>query len=88
VPVGDALEKLARPGSDGLLRLEAATIITTSASDLSAHIHNRMPVILPEAAYDLWLDPTITDTKQLTNLLLPFPSAELKVESLESVPTP
>jgi putative SOS response-associated peptidase YedK len=46
-----------------------------------------MPVILPADTYDLWLDPTITDTKQLTNLLRPFPSGELKVEPIEKVPT-
>jgi len=88
VPEGDPLVRLARPASDGHPRLETATIITTSANELSAPIHDRMPVILPEAAYDLWLDPTITDTRQLTNLLQPFPSSELKVEPLECVPTP
>ena len=88
VPEGDPLERLARPGKDGHLRLETATIITTSANELSAHIHDRMPVILPASAHDLWLDPTIDDTKQLTHLLQPFPAGELKVEALESVPTP
>ena len=88
VPAGDPLEKLARPGHDGYPRLETATIITTSANELSAPIHDRMPVILPEEVYDLWLDPTITDTKQLANLLQPYPSSKLKVEPLERVPTP
>jgi putative SOS response-associated peptidase YedK len=88
VPAGDPLERLARPGHDGQLRLETGTIITTSANDLEPRIHDRMPVILPEEAYDLWLDPTITDTKQLTNLLQPFPAGELKVEAIESVPSP
>jgi putative SOS response-associated peptidase YedK len=87
VPVGDPLEQLARPGQDGQPRLETATIITTSANELSAHIHDRMPVILPADTHDLWLDPTITDTKQLTHLLQPFPSDELKVEPIEKVPT-
>ena len=88
VPEGDPLERLARPGNDGHPRLETATIITISANELSAHIHDRMPVILPEDAYDLWLNSAITDTKQLANLLQPFPSSEMKVEPLESVPTP
>jgi putative SOS response-associated peptidase YedK len=87
VPEGDPLERLARPGIDGHPRLETATIVTTSANELSAQIHDRMPVILPAEAYDLWLDPAITDTKQLTNLLQPFPSGELKVEPIEKVPT-
>ncbi len=37
--------------------LESATIVTTSANALLSGLHDRMPVILPPDAWDLWLDP-------------------------------
>jgi putative SOS response-associated peptidase YedK len=37
-------------------------------------IHNRMPVILPEDAYQNWLEPGEKDPAQLSSLLGPFPS--------------
>src|SRR3546814_19879362 len=35
--------------------LRSCTIITTSPHDVMAKIHDRMPVILPESAWDTWL---------------------------------
>ena len=32
-------------------------ILTTRANSVLEGIHDRMPVILPSGAYDLWLDP-------------------------------
>jgi putative SOS response-associated peptidase YedK len=40
------------PGQEAL---ETFTIITTGANELVAPIHDRMPVMLDPAAYDLWL---------------------------------
>jgi putative SOS response-associated peptidase YedK len=37
-------------------RVETFTIVTTEANAACAPIHNRMPVILDEPAFDLWLD--------------------------------
>lgn len=37
--------------------IESCTILTTDANDLTQPIHDRMPVILKPADYDLWLDP-------------------------------
>ena len=36
--------------------LETCTILTTTPNQLLADVHDRMPVILPAASYDLWLD--------------------------------
>jgi putative SOS response-associated peptidase YedK len=55
----------------------SCTIITTQPNSLLASIHNRMPVILPEAAYAQWLDPAEGDPKQLSALLLPYPAEEM-----------
>lgn len=52
----------------------SCTIITTNPNSLLADIHNRMPVILPPAAYELWLDPAERSPAQLDNLLKPYPA--------------
>jgi putative SOS response-associated peptidase YedK len=38
---------------------ETAAIITTDASPSIAHIHDRMPVIVPPETFDFWLDPKV-----------------------------
>ena len=35
--------------------------------------HERMPVIVPESAWDLWLDRTVTDPAAVADLLNPAP---------------
>ena len=59
--------------------LESCTIITTNSNDLTADIHDRMPVILSDDNYDLWLDPELQDKEPLLPLLEPYPSDEMKV---------
>ena len=51
----------------------SACIITTEPNDLMAGIHNRMPVILPRTAWDLWMDPA-SQTRELQPLLVPYPA--------------
>jgi putative SOS response-associated peptidase YedK len=38
---------------------ETAAIVTTTACRSIAHIHDRMPVIVPPEAFDFWLDPKV-----------------------------
>jgi len=52
----------------------SCTIITTDPNELMAEIHNRMPVILPPEAYELWLDPAERTPDQLNGLLKPYPA--------------
>lgn len=59
------------PASGG--QMETFTIITTEPNALLAPIHSRMPVILPEADYPIWLDPGVQDAAQLEGLLRPAP---------------
>ena len=63
-------------GDDGWLR--SCVIVTTSANELMAPIHNRMPVILPESAWEQWLDPEEHDVEALAKLLVPADSALLE----------
>ncbi|MEZ5216937.1 MAG: SOS response-associated peptidase [Ilumatobacteraceae bacterium] len=51
--------------------LHSCTLITTSANDTMAPIHDRMPVFLAESDWDRWLDPTFQDLDALTALLVP-----------------
>ena len=52
--------------------LETCTIITTEASRLVRELHNRMPVILPPHALQLWIDPS-QPVEVLERLLQPAP---------------
>ena len=89
VPDDDPLfDKTAADAGAGQRRLESATLITTTANELSAPIHDRMPVILHPDHYDLWLNPTTKDLSRLQSLLRPYPSDDLKVEPVESIHTP
>lgn len=67
-------ERWERPGVQAI---ESCTVITTDANDLLQDLHDRMPVILPEDAYDRWLDPTQDDQAELSAMLVPFPPNEL-----------
>ena len=48
------------------------TIITTQPTVNLRPIHDRMPVILGPDAEEIWLDPDVTDPKELTPLLHPY----------------
>ncbi len=52
----------------------SCTIITTEPNEMMKGIHNRMPVILPEDAYQSWLDPAEKQPDQLSALLQPYPA--------------
>ena len=57
---------------------EVLLIPPTQPNDLMATIHNRMPVILPEKAYPLWLERGEAETQRLTGLLVPYTAGELQ----------
>lgn len=57
--------------------VRSCTIITTTANELMAPIHHRMPVIIRPDDEALWLDPAVTDRVVLQNLLVPYPAAEM-----------
>jgi putative SOS response-associated peptidase YedK len=59
--------------------LRTCTIVTTRANPLLDPIHERMPVVLPEGAWDTWLDTTNHDLPALEALLVPAPDEWLDV---------
>jgi len=61
--------------ADGWLR--SCVIVTTRANTLLRPVHDRMPVVLPESAWDRWLDPNADpdadELEALAQLLVPAP---------------
>lgn len=53
--------------------LETAAIVTTQANATLMPIHDRMPVIVPEAAFDLWLNTHAVDAETANALIVPAP---------------
>ena len=48
-------------------------------------IHNRMPVILPPDAYEIWLQPgEAADRKGLADLLVPYPDTEMNAYAVST----
>lgn len=65
--------------------LESFTIITTTPNELTASVHNRMPVMLQPQDYDLWLQhlPAEKNTLpvpqlELIALLRPYPADKME----------
>jgi putative SOS response-associated peptidase YedK len=57
---------------------ETFTVLTTNSNELIRPLHDRMPVIIAPAHYDLWLDPNVTDSALLNPLFKPFPADEME----------
>ncbi len=54
--------------------LRSCTVITAPGGADMEGIHDRMPVILDPATFDLWLDPANEDSEELRALLRPPPA--------------
>jgi len=68
---------------NGETSIKSCAIITTEANELLTPVHERMPVILPEESYELWLDEKVSPA-ELKKLLEPFPSDEMKSHPVSS----
>ncbi|HEX7409135.1 MAG TPA: SOS response-associated peptidase [Candidatus Binatia bacterium] len=75
-PFGFAAIWSSHPAAAGT-QLATGAILTCAPNELMVPIHNRMPVILPAAARDRWLDPSAGED-DLRALLVPLPSEELE----------
>jgi len=60
-------------------KIDSCTIVTTRANAAVAELHDRMPVIIGEADFDLWLDRSVEDPQRLLPLLEPISSQELEI---------
>ena len=62
--------------------IRSFTIVTTSANEMMAPIHDRMPVEIPEEAWERWLDPSRTEgagLAELKGLLIPTADGRLEM---------
>jgi putative SOS response-associated peptidase YedK len=55
------------------------TIITTMPNEAMADLHDRMPVLVPDDAWDRWLDPTPADAGELIGMLQPTDQIALRI---------
>jgi len=53
--------------------METAAIITTAANRALRALHDRMPVVVPPEAFDMWLDCANVDAETASALLVPAP---------------
>jgi len=68
---------------NGQTSVTSCAIITTTANELLAQIHDRMPVIVRPESYELWLNQEIPSS-ELKKLLEPYPSEEMKSHPVSS----
>jgi putative SOS response-associated peptidase YedK len=54
------------------------TIVTCTTQDALGHIHDRSPVVIPADLRSTWLDPRITDSGTVRDLLDAVPSPRLE----------
>ena len=52
--------------------VKSCSILTTTPNAVTAAVHDRMPVILDPDAYDLWLDPGMTNEAAASDMLKPY----------------
>lgn len=63
--------------------IKSCAMVTTAANELLSPIHDRMPVMLREESYHVWLDSNVA-TGELKKLLEPYPSDEMKSHPVSS----
>jgi putative SOS response-associated peptidase YedK len=64
--------------------METAAIVTTRANRTLAAIHERMPVVVPPDAFDLWLDCAKVDAKTAEALIQPAPDSLLEAYEIST----
>jgi putative SOS response-associated peptidase YedK len=52
--------------------VKTCSILTTTPNAVTSAIHDRMPVILEPASYDVWLDPGMQNVAAISELLKPY----------------
>ena len=65
--------------------IQSCTIITTTANSLMEPLHDRMPVILSEAEYPVWLDSEFQDKNAIEAMVRPCDSELLEAYSVSKV---
>ncbi len=72
------------PGNADTGSLTTFTVLTTAANALMRPLHERMPVIIPPAAYAAWLDPENVTGRGLDDLLQPYAADEMRAVAVST----
>ncbi len=64
--------------------LRSCTILTTAANKTMVPVHHRMPVVLPQSAWDEWLCPGPLARTRLDELLAPGPDELLQASPVSA----
>lgn len=65
--------------------LESVCLLTRAANSLVAPIHDRMPVMVDQADYEEWLDPTCEDARKALALCLKAPPGVLVATPVSTI---
>ena len=71
------------PSTDTVRR--TFTVVTTTPNETMASIHDRMPVVLDDEAWDVWLDPGLGDVGELMALLEPREGPRLELRAVSQL---
>ena len=58
--------------------VKSCSILTTTPNAVTSAVHDRMPVILDRADYDLWLDPGMTNVEAVSAMLKPHDARTMR----------
>ena len=58
--------------------IKTCSILTTTPNAVAAAVHDRMPVVLDQDSYDLWLDPGMNDAQVVSELLKPCDARQMR----------
>lgn len=58
--------------------IRSCSILTTTPNAVTSAVHDRMPAILDPDHYELWLDPGMTDTSALMEMLRPLDARRMR----------
>jgi len=64
--------------------IDTAAIVTTRANRMLGPIHERMPVVVPPQAFDLWLDTAKVDAVTAAALIAPAPENLLEAYEIST----
>jgi putative SOS response-associated peptidase YedK len=57
--------------------VRSVALITTAANELTARVHDRMPLIIAPEDYAAWLDPRSAEPRALKALVRPYPAERM-----------
>jgi putative SOS response-associated peptidase YedK len=71
------------PARDAVIR--TFTIVTTGPNEQIAGLHDRMPVVVPDDAWGVWLDPHVSDIGELQGLFEPSDEVALRIQPVRDL---